>query len=205
MSGIKDDMVKRKQILLLIFAIALVLAIVGYVTKRKTEKTTSEDKKSISEDDIGMDDENRERIEIAKKDGSPQVIINNAEGFAGDTIRVPVNIVNNPGVLGMTMILSYDESIVSLVEIEKEEAYEKIIPLEYSGNLESGIILMWSGTTISDNQVFDGRIATLVFKIKEDAKLCRTPIIFIPDETGIYNDDLEQLSINVTPGILTIK
>ena len=125
---------------------------------------------------------NDEKIETAKKNEVPSIVISSAEAKQGDTVKISVSIVNNPGVLGMSLTLSYDESVMELVSAENGNEVKDVMDMNHSKTMESGCVFLWDGEKIDSNQIQDGEILNLEFKVFKSAPVGKTQVLLVSDE-----------------------
>ena len=147
---------------------------------------------------------NDEKIETAKKNEVPSIVISSAEAKQGDTVKISVSIVNNPGVLGMSLTLSYDESVMELVSAENGNAVKDVLDMNHSKTMESGCVFLWDGEKIDSNQIQDGEILNLEFKVLKSAPVGKTQVLLVSDEGGIVNNNLESLELNIENGFINV-
>lgn len=147
---------------------------------------------------------NDEKIETAKKNEVPSIVISSAEVKQGDTVKISVSIVNNPGVLGMSLTLSYDESVMELVSAENGNAVKDVLDMNHSKTMESGCVFLWDGEKIDSNQIQDGEILNLEFKVLKSAPVGKTQVLLVSDEGGIVNNNLESLELNIENGFINV-
>ena len=147
---------------------------------------------------------NDEKIETAKKNEVPSIVISSAEAKQGDTVKISVSIENNPGVLGMSLTLSYDESVMELVSAENGNAVKDVLDMNHSKTMESGCVFLWDGEKIDSNQIQDGEILNLEFKVLKSAPVGKTQVLLVSDEGGIVNNNLESLELNIENGFINV-
>ena len=147
---------------------------------------------------------NDEKIETAKKNEVPSIVISSAEAKQGDTVKISVSIVNNPGVLGMSLTLSYDESVMELVSAENGNAVKDVLDMNHSKTMESGCVFLWDGEKIDSNKIQDGEILNLEFKVLKSAPVGKTQVLLVSDEGGIVNNNLESLELNIENGFINV-
>lgn len=131
------------------------------------------------------------------------ISVDTASAKAGDEVEVAVKVDNNPGILGMTLTLSYDDTMCSLVSVKNGEAFEGVLDLSYSKDLKSGILFLWDGVDVSDESIKDGSILVLTFKVKDDAEegACNITV-----ETGdIVDNNLNSISPVIKNGEISIS
>lgn len=145
-----------------------------------------------------------ERIEQAVKNKSPALIVSNEEAKPNEHVIVAIYLANNPGVLGMSGTLSYDENVVTLEKVENGEAFKSIMELNTSKELGSGCRFLLSGEDVSPSQVEDGIILNLEFSINKNASQMKTPITLVLDQDGTYDKDLSLLDLSVENGYISI-
>ncbi len=89
---------------------------------------------------------------------------------SGATVDVAVSITNNPGILGMTLEVEYDESAATLVGVRKGEALG-YMTFTVPKNLKSGCNLPWDAEDVATEDIKDGTIAVLTFELSETAEV----------------------------------
>jgi hypothetical protein len=92
--------------------------------------------------------------------------VESKSGNAGGTVQVPVVIANNPGIVSMSLTITYDECVLTLVEVNDTELIGGAL---HSDNLSSPYQLTWANDTIKEDIVENGSVVILVFKIADDA------------------------------------
>ena len=136
---------------------------------------------------------------------NPLITVNSAEADAGGNVQVNVDIKNNPGILGMTLIAYYDETYCSLEKVESGEAFDGVLDMTVSNTLNSGVRFMWDGIDLTDDQIKDGTILVLDFHISDDAPEGKIPITLKCYNGDIVNRDLETLSVQIDSGSIIVK
>ena len=91
-----------------------------------------------------------------------------AAGAAGSTVEVYLSIDDNPGVITLKNSISYDTSALELVKIEDFSLLKGYS--EPSPTIGSPYILSWLDAVAKTNNVSNGKIAKLTFKIKANAQ-----------------------------------
>ncbi|MBQ8587736.1 MAG: InlB B-repeat-containing protein [Oscillospiraceae bacterium] len=132
------------------------------------------------------------------------ITVKNSYGKGGATVAVDVVIQNNPGILGMTLTLTYDESALTLTGVTNGDAMSALTftaPKEF----KSGVNLPWDAESISEEDIKDGVIATLTFEISKTAQLnSRVPVEVSYDAGAIVDNDLNSLSVLLSPGYIQV-
>lgn len=122
---------------------------------------------------------------------------------AGGTVQVPVVISNNPGIASVLLTITYDESVLTLVEIEDTEI---ISGGNHSSTLTSPYQLSWMNQTMRENITGDGTIAVLFFEIAEDAEVGDYNINLSYDfeNYDIVNADMEAVYFHTVDATITV-
>ena len=93
------------------------------------------------------------------------VLVDVTHAMPGAEVVVNVKISNNPGILGATLTLNYDEDL-TLVGCANGTAFSELT-LTKPSKLVSGCNFVWFGSEVKN--VIDGSILTLTFKVADDA------------------------------------
>ena len=158
------------------------------------DESSTDNKEELPEAMKGVDEEHR-----------PTIKVNTTYGNSGENITVPVEIYNNPGILGMVLQLEYDEEAMTLVNVENGDAISDVLDLTTSKELNSGVKFVWDGLEIHPNQVKDGTILMLEFKLSDNAVLGkRYPLSFEFKPGEIIDNDLQTIDITVNQGFVEI-
>lgn len=134
----------------------------------------------------------------------PTVFIKDVYAAPGEEISVPVEIKGNPGVLGMALTVYYDETVCTLRGAENGEALRGVLELTPSKTLGNGARFVWDGIEISDEDIKNGEILVLNFKVKESAKSGACPITLKFFDGDVLNNDLEEIYLRADSGNIII-
>ncbi len=91
----------------------------------------------------------------------PTFALSKAQGAPGDTVKLELSLLNNPGIGGWKVKLNYDESALELINIDANGAFSGAFP-----NVEKAVV-GWP-SAVNDNT--NGTMAIFEFKIKDSAK-----------------------------------
>ena len=120
--------------------------------------------------------------------GTVQFDPNVNEAQPGDTITVKLNVVSNPGVMFFSYTPIYDTARLELVSMAGKDS-----------SWTCATKANWDG---ANDEAFTGNVVILTFKVKDGA---------VPGTADVggsieaYNHDEEEITFDVTPGIVTIK
>ena len=114
-------------------------------------------------------------------------------GMSGKQAKVVLSMDNNPGIVGLTLQIAYNDSAMKLVKAENGTAVS-------GDNItftppSSGNNYVWAGTSVKADEVSDGTLLTLTFEVNEDAKLGEYPIVV--SCTDAVGNDLKQIPIKI--------
>lgn len=117
---------------------------------------------------------------------TPKVSVQTVSATAGDEVSVTVTLSGNTGFSDLSIELDYDPAILTLVQAEQNALTSRCLK---SQNLtDRPYSLIWvSGTSLCEA---NGTLATLTFRISEDAPSGNTPISvsFYKGRQGNYED-----------------
>ncbi len=95
--------------------------------------------------------------------------LTDASATAGATVDIYVSIKDNPGIISLRNSISYDTSALELIEVTDLCLLGGWTTP--SATVTSPYTLRWADSLATANNPFDGRIAKLTFRIKEDADI----------------------------------
>ena len=161
--------------------------------------TVNKDDEENVADDSSSDSTNE------REDNTPVVVVDKITASAGDEVQVAVKIKNNPGVLGMTLSLYYDESKCTLESVTNGSAVEGVLNLTPSKTLGSGVRFVWDGIEITPEDVKNGDILVLTFKIDNNAIEGKIPLTLKCFDGDVIDNDLNNIPLIVENGYINIK
>lgn len=132
----------------------------------------------------------------------PTIIVDNATASAGDTVTVTVRIVNNPGVAGAVLRLSYDSNL-TLTGAASGEAFSY---LQYTrpGQYSNPCNFSWDSE--SGMATDDGTILTLTFRVSDSVSSGDKLNVNISYTHGdIYDENLDDVDLDIINGHITIN
>lgn len=84
----------------------------------------------------------------------------------GATVDVTVDVKDNPGILGAAVSLKYDEGL-TLTDATAGDAFSSLV-LTKPGKIQSPCKFVWDGQEITADDIKDGTILKLSFKVSDD-------------------------------------
>ena len=132
------------------------------------------------------------------------VNVGNITAAAGSRIEVPVSIINNPGILGATIKLQYDEGLI-LVDAISGEVFNAL-SFTAPGKYESGCKFTWDGIELNQNDIKDGTILTLVFDVDSNLETGTECNISLSSNDGeIVDNNLNAVNTSFVNGKVIIE
>ena len=133
----------------------------------------------------------------------PALVVEGANAKAGDQkVEVIINVVNNPGILGMDFDLYYDDSVMTLVDAQSVlalEGCEYTTPAYY----KNPTTFLWDFQDV--NWVEDGAVLKLYFDIADHAPAGKYEIKIMYSYGNIMDADLQPVDFGVKNGNISIS
>ena len=139
-----------------------------------------------------------------KKD-SAIIRISEAAASPGDDVRIIAEIENNPGILGMTLNIDYDENNMQLTKAENGKIFENKLDMTTSKELTSGSRFVWDGIEMDEKDVEDGEFLIMSFHIPDSAQAGKYPIELSCNLGDAVDNDLVSVELNIEKGYITIN
>ena len=131
------------------------------------------------------------------------VSVQSISDTAGSLVDVNVVIENNPGILGATFQVDYDEGL-TLVGATNGEAFSKLV-MTPSASLTSPCKFVWDGQEITQEDIKDGVILTLRFKISEEAIGGDEYGVNISYRSGtLFDANLDPVDVDINNGFVSV-
>lgn len=132
--------------------------------------------------------------------------VESVKASAGDKlVTVRISVKDNPGILGMRFSVSYDESVLTLTGVLNGDAVSRILTLTKAKTLCSGCNFVWDGIEIDTEDVKDGTVLELQFRVSDSAAAGNYPITIRYNSGDIVDNDLQKLSPYIQNGYISIK
>lgn len=117
---------------------------------------------------------------------------------------VAIRIRNNPGLIALRLLVSFDTSVMTLTGVEDGGLFGD--GNAYFGNdyADNPYVLMWKDALSQSNHTSDGILAVLTFVVSENAVEGQTEITLSLDEESTFNVDLNAVDIEVQNSAITV-
>lgn len=134
---------------------------------------------------------------------SPVITVDSVSGVAGAMVDVEVTLENNVGILGAELTLSYDEHL-TLKEFSSGNAFS-MLTFTPPGSSDSPCTFIWDGENLSEDDIKNGAVLKLRFKISDDALPGDIYNICISCDDGQMRDyDLNVITPHFVDGAVSI-
>lgn len=122
----------------------------------------------------------------------------------GATVDVTVDVKDNPGILGAAVSLKYDEGL-TLTDATTGDAFSSLV-LTKPGKIQSPCKFVWDGQEITADDIKDGTILKLSFKVSDTAKSGESYKISVSCDAGDMVDaDLNAVDVKTEDGEIGIS
>ncbi|MBQ8399986.1 MAG: InlB B-repeat-containing protein [Clostridia bacterium] len=132
------------------------------------------------------------------------IAVGSTTAKAGATVEVELAIADNPGILGMTLSVEYDETLATLIAVENGEALS-YMSFTKPKDLSSGCQLPWDAEEVKESDVTDGVIAKLTFEVSEDAQIDDLISVRLSHKSGaIIDNDMNPIPVMFIQGYIQV-
>ena len=132
---------------------------------------------------------------------APTLTFGDMQAKSGGTVVVPLAISNNPGLAGLSILVSYD-SVLTLNGLEVGEALTELDFTNPKTLTANPLKLLWDGV---DADASNGAILYLTFTVAENAEEGDYSISATYDAGDIYDGDMNDVDVVITAGKVTVK
>ncbi len=120
-------------------------------------------------------------------------------GNPGETVEINLNLLNNPGITALSIDVSYSEQDVELLGFENGGLFEDSVS---TGSLNTSPLKISWYATDSRNKTASGTLATVKFRIRENAVSSRVIISYNPE--NVFDNTLQNQMFDVKHGWILI-
>lgn len=132
---------------------------------------------------------------------APLFYVSDSLGVTGHEFTVDVGIDNNPGITSLSLELDYPD-IFTLTSVEYKQLFSS--KATGSGDFESPFVISWFSTS-SKNEKNNGVIATLTFKVKDDAELGEKAIALSYDPENVFDISFKSVDFGAKSAVIKVK
>ena len=135
------------------------------------------------------------------KASGPSLIVGNETAAAGDTrIDLMVEIENNPGVVGLTVRMEYDDTVLTATRAGTELAFDEL-SFQKPAKYKNGCKLIFYAAEVEE--VLDGEAFYIRFNVSEDAAPGTYPVKLIVEQ--VLNEKSEDVELFVVDGSIIVE
>lgn len=132
------------------------------------------------------------------------ITVENKEAKIGDTIDVNVTISNNTGILGAILSLKYDDAL-TLTDAKEGSAFN-MLSMTKPGKYQSPCKFSWDGVELTQDDIKDGTILVLTFKVENNAIVGNTyNIEFSYNDGEIIDSNLNTVNVEINNATVKIN
>ena len=134
----------------------------------------------------------------------PTITLESIKTEAGKDVSVKVFIENNPGIWGIDLKISYDKTILSLTSVDNGNFFQ---PAEWTqGKLDADVyVLSYEASGFDNINTRSGTLATLNFKVSDNASVGDYSINASSNVGDIINVDFDDINFNILNGRITVQ
>lgn len=148
----------------------------------------------------------------AMAEDTPTFAAGNAAAYPGETVEIPILIENNPGIVALSVNISFDSSVLTLQDasaaesvFNKEGLDPDESPITFGGSYDTDSFnIIWYDATSLENYTVNGTIATLTFLIKEDAPVGESVLSVSYVPASVMDMDLHDVAFGTRNGVVTV-
>lgn len=126
----------------------------------------------------------------------PIIRVSNVEALPGSTVRLSISLENNPGIISMSLFISYDERL-SLEDVDASRLEGDVTFSE--DKTCNPYAIVWMDALTNANYTYEGEIITLAFKVDERSAEGFYSVAVHSDD-DIFNTDLKTVAFETVDG-----
>jgi len=139
--------------------------------------------------------------EITTEYTEPTFVVSNVTANAGEPIELTIDVAKNPGILGMVLTVSFDDTALTLTGSANGDALSALT-YQKPSNHESGSNYVWYGS--ETGEVVDGSVLKLTFEVSDTAS-GTYPITLTYEDGSIYDAAYNPITLDIVNGSITVE
>lgn len=133
---------------------------------------------------------------------APTITVSSSEAKPGDTVEVEISLENNPGIVSMRIYCDYDSDALTLVEaVDADQLGDSTFKNVY----EAPYVMFWFNPTSYSNYTANGVVATLTFKVADNADAGDYDIAISYNKGDIINFNLRNVAFEIEDGVIEVE
>jgi len=130
---------------------------------------------------------------------APTFYVTDASGAPGEIVAVDVCIKNNSGIVSLKLSVDYDEAVLEPISINERD----FAGVSFGALTADSLTLNWVNA-IQPNNMTDGIVATLMFRILDKSKLGESLIELSYNPNDVFDSDFDNVDFEIENGTVTI-
>lgn len=144
--------------------------------------------------------------EYQEGSAEPALTVSSVSASAGEKeVAVAVSVQNNPGILGMTLSVNYDENVLTLKRASNGEALQGVLTMTTPGRYKSGCNFVWDAQEITDTDIKDGTVLTLYFDVSDTAASGPHTVGISYQNGAIIDKALGNITLSINNGGVVVE
>ena len=113
---------------------------------------------------------------------------------AGDTVRIPVYIKYNNGIMGFGLTVEYDDSVLTPISVSRGEILTNGLMDNNISTASGSFKIVWNNTA---NLTKDGELLVIEFAIASNIDVCASDISFTYSQQDTYNETWQDVELEI--------
>ena len=131
--------------------------------------------------------------------GNGSISMGSASGAQGGSVTLNVNLTNNPGLVTITIKVSYDTSVLQLTKVSDPQL---LVGAQLNPRYNSPYTISWVDGTTTVNNTKTGEIAAFTFKILDTAKVGDSTVTL--QFVDSYDTNYQENSFSASSGKVSV-
>lgn len=136
---------------------------------------------------------------------NPLIQCDNVTVLAGSTVKITLNLMNNPGVIAMGIRISYDKSVLQLNKAQNGTVFPDSAFAKGNSVKSVPYVLLWEDGLSKNNYTKNGVLAELYFTVIDVPTKSNAIIEVTCDNGSCFNVNLENVCFDVAKANIKIK
>lgn len=132
---------------------------------------------------------------LASAESEPSFVVSSASAKPGEEVSITVSLAENPGLASFEYSVVYDKNVLEWTGVTKGN-------LPGNWDVAVGEAITWIYT---DNQMYNGVVTTLTFKVKENATAQTSTVSIEYDPDNVFDENAENVAFAIAPGSVVIQ
>ena len=141
----------------------------------------------------------------AEQKNTPLIQCDNVVTLAGSTVKIILNLKNNPGVVAMGIRISYDKSVLQLNKAQNGTVFPNSAFTQGNSVKSIPFVLLWEDGLSKKNYTKNGALAELYFTVVDVPTKSNAIIEVTCDNGSCFNVNLENICFDFAKADITIK